>query len=79
MSNIKLDAQIEFLEQLDAEITSIIDKNNGARTKEDILAVFNATLLHLHDLRSNLYESKELAKKTAIQREVFNILGSVRA
>ena len=70
----ELQAQIKLIDYIDREITSIIQENNGARTKDEVLVVFNATLLLLHEIRSDLYFDAESDHEETVNK-IMNILG----
>lgn len=73
----KLHAQIELLDYIDSEITDLIKRNAGARTQKDILAVFNGTLLLMHEIRSDLYHAKTNQIKSELDKFVSSNRGGM--
>ena len=70
-------AKIELIDHIDKEITNFIRANKGAKTKDDVLAVFNSTLLLIHEIRSDLYYDAQ-TEQSHTQTKIMNILGGIR-
>lgn len=72
-------AKLELIEYIDQEITAFIEANEGARTKDGVLAVFNSTLLLLHEIRADLYQDAQNEQEEfQAMTNVINILGGIR-